>query len=315
MEEENKSLLDSEQSAHEQKGESVSLFDESENDIIETEGVETAEGFQSYKDEQPEINEEYAKEVRINAAEQNPFIKIEESTEYKKLEKEYKAYRQKKVLSHIDAMILPNVSAGEIKQELAETVRSEKGSVAVFPYTMKQARKELPPIIKISVLINYPFAGADKNSVFAELKGAIKAKVNAAVISINLSSYLSGNSKLVDKELKSYKRFGGKIQIIPLFPAQGLSTEQASKLAALVKANMINRVGVAIDPITPNVDKTADVIKIFYNVLGEQCPVDVYGAVCSAEAAETLFNAGADRVITAEYRALSRQRLDTLDVE
>ncbi len=257
------------------------------------------------------VSEEKSEEKK----EENPFIKIEESSEYKKLEKEYKEYRQKKVLSHIDALILPNMSQNDIKQEFAEVVRAEKGSVCVLPQTLKQAKKELPQIIKVSVLINYPFAGSEKSTVFAEIKTAARAKANSAVVCMNLSSFLSGNSKIIDKDLKALKKFGSKIKVVPLFPAQGLSLEQASKLAALVKVNMITRVGIALDPLAPNVDKAADVIKIFYNVLGEQCPVDAYGSICSAEAAETLFNADADRVVTAEYRALSRQKLDGVEVK
>lgn len=292
-----------------EKGEETSFASSEE----ETESCECAAG-----ENTAEPNEEKPAAgtgAENSAKTENIFIKIEESTEYKKLEKEYKEYRQKKVLSHIDAMILPNLPQSEIKQELQETVRAEKGSVCVFPQMLKQAKKELPQIIKVSVLINYPFAGSEKDTVLSEVKAAMRAKANSAVVCINLSSFLSGNSKLIDKELKVLKKYSSKIQVVPLFPAQGLSLEQASKLAALVKVNMIARVGIALDAVMPNVDKAADVIKIFYNVLGEQCPIDVYGSICSAEAAETLFNADADRVITTEYRALSRQRLDGVEVK
>ena len=59
---------------------------------------------------------------------------------------------------------------------------------------------------------------------------------------------------------------------------------------------------------------TADALKIFYDTLGEQCPVEVVGMISTAEDAETLFSAGADRIVTLDYRTLSRQRLFGLSV-
>ena len=241
---------------------------------------------------------------------QNPFIRAEENEEYKKMEREFKEYRTRKVLSKIDGLDVGNPTASEIKEEFRKTASTKAKSV-VLPYLVKTAKRELPEHVKIETLINFPYAGGNRKAVMTEIKQAVREKARVGV-GINLASFASGNRKILDRELKSLKKFSKKTAVSPIFAPIKLRGDQLSRLATTIKSYKFENVKFVGDGGDCEIKKLADAVKIFYDILGEQCTVDVIGKISTAEDAETLFSAGADRIITTDYATLSRQRLDNI---
>lgn len=243
---------------------------------------------------------------------QNPLIMAEENEEYKRLEKEFREYRTKKVLSRIFGLTIGNPTVSEVKDELKRAALI-KARIVVMPRLVETARKELPREIKVETLVNYPFALGTKKAVLYEIKAAIRAKADVGA-GVNLSVFASGNRRPLDRELRTLKKISRKNVVSPVFCTAGLRSDQISKLASIVKGYKFENVKLVLDGEPCSVKSTADAVKIFYNVLGEQCRVEVAGRVTTAEEAETLFLAGADRIITTDYLALSRAKLDNVTV-
>ncbi|MBQ7165176.1 MAG: hypothetical protein IJU84_00140 [Clostridia bacterium] len=241
----------------------------------------------------------------------NPFIRAEESEAYKKLEREYREYRTQKVLSRIDALFTGVEPLSDAREEMRKTVEESKGKAVVLPCLIPEAKRSLPPAVRIETLVDYPYASGGQKAVLTEIKAALQAKVEVAA-AVNLASYASGNAKPAEKRLKVLKRLSSKKPITPMFLAGALGPEQAARLAATVKANGFRRVKLMIG--AAGISRSADTVKIFHRALGNTCPVDVVGKVSTSADAETLFNAGADRIITTDYRTLSRQRLDGVNI-
>jgi len=241
---------------------------------------------------------------------QNPFIRAEENEEYKKMEREFKEYRTKKVLSKIDGLSVDSLTVSEIKEDFRRTATAKAKSV-VLPYLVQTAKRELPEHVKIETLINFPYAGGNRKAVMTEIKQAVRAKVRVGV-AISLCSFASGNRKHLDREIKSLKKFSSKTAVSPIFAPIKLKKDQLARLANTVKNYKFDNVKFVGDGGECEVERLADAVKIFYDILGEQCTVDVIGKISTAEDVETLFSAGADRLITTDYATLSRQRLDNI---
>ena len=243
---------------------------------------------------------------------ENPFIRVEESEEYKKLEKEYKEYRTKKVLAKIDGLITGLESAADIRNDFRKLSQEARAKVVTLPCLIPAAKRQLPQIVKIETLIDYPYGGGSRKAVLCEIREASRQKASVAVC-LNLSDFSSGNTHPLEKKLKTLKKLSGKVSVTPMFPVCTMGSDKATRLALIIKLMKFEKVKLVLDKAS-DIGKTADAVKIFYDTLGEQCPVEVVGEISTAEDAETLFNAGADRIITTDYRTLSRQRLDGLDV-
>ena len=80
---------------------------------------------------------------------QNPFIMADESEEYKKLEKEYREYRRKKILSKIDGLHVGNLSQRDIKEEFKRLSTSAKARAVCMPCQLALAKRELSSVIKV----------------------------------------------------------------------------------------------------------------------------------------------------------------------
>lgn len=242
----------------------------------------------------------------------NPFIRAEESEEYRRMEREFREYKTKKVLSRISGLTVGNPTVSEMRAELKRAA-TDRAGVVVMPRLVEVARKELPQGIKVETLVNFPFALGTKKAVLREIKAAIRAKAEVGA-GINLSVFASGNRRPLERELKSLKRVSGRNKATPMFSPEGLRGDQISRLAQIVKAYKFENVKLVMEGEPCSVRNTANAVKIFHDVLGEQCRVEVAGRITTAEEAEALFLAGADRIITTDYLALSRAKLDSVTV-
>ncbi len=277
--------------------------------------------------EQPQTEETFEVDVKQEAAEEkdavqssilqapitdNPFIRAEESEEYKRLEREYKEYRTKKVLSKIDG-IIGGGSYRDVKEAFKSVGADGRAKAVVLPRFVKLAKKELPVNVRVESLINYPLCSGTKKGVLCEIKAAFQAKADMAV-GVNTCQLASGNPKPVEKDLKLLYKKGKnkKVKITPLFNCEALSVEQKNKLARLVKQYKFSGVKIAVPVGECSFGDAADTVKIFSDTLTEQCPVEAVGYVSSPDVAESLFTAGADRIITFNYNALKRKRLDDI---
>ncbi|MBP5193486.1 MAG: hypothetical protein J6126_02010, partial [Clostridia bacterium] len=77
-------------------------------------------------------------------ADDNPFIRAEESEAYKKLEREYREYRTKKVLSRVDGLITGAAPAADVKEEIKRVAASSGQRAVVAPCVTAEARRMLP---------------------------------------------------------------------------------------------------------------------------------------------------------------------------
>lgn len=238
----------------------------------------------------------------------NPFIAAEESEEYKRMEREFRDYRRRKVLARIDSLVTGDRPAGDIREELKEIARDSARAV-VLPRFIAAAKKELPSTVRIETLVDFPFAAGGKKAVSREIKGALHNKT-AVGVGVNLSAYAGGNYKPCERELRALKRLARNAKVTPVFNVAFLSLEQQTRLANSVKANKFGGVKLVAE----DVKATADAVKLFDTILGQQCPVEVVGNISTAEEAEELFVAGADRIVTMDYRTLSRGKLDGVSV-
>ena len=241
----------------------------------------------------------------------NPFIRAEENEAYRKLEREYREYRTQKVLSKIDELFTGVEPISDVREELRRTAGESNAKAVVLPCLIQEAKRILPVSANIETLVDYPYGSGGQKAVLTEIRAALRAKV-AVSAAVNLSFYASGNFRPAEKRLKVLKRLSAKRSVTPMFLAGALGPEQASRLASFVKANGFKRVRLMIGAV--GISRAADAVKLFRRTLGDRCPIDAVGKVSSANDAETLFNAGADRIITTDYRTLSRQRLDGINV-
>ena len=247
------------------------------------------------------------------SAVENPFILAEENEAYKKMEREFNDYKRKKALSRIYSLSVGNPTAGDIREEFRRTTASARAKAVVMPYLIPQARKELSDAVRIEALVDYPFVCGSKKAVFREIKEALRQKASVSA-GVNLTGYSSGNRRYVERMLKSFTRLSKRKAVSPMFLISSLNAEQITRLASLVKNGGFTSVKIIMEDGDCSVSRTADAVKIFYEALGERCPVEVVGRISTPSQAEELFLAGADRLITTDYKTLSRQRLDGLTV-
>lgn len=240
----------------------------------------------------------------------NPFILAEENEEYKRLEKEFNDYKRRKALSRIDSLLVSGYTLGDFKEELNTLKASSKAVAVVLPAQAEMAKKELPPVVRLEILVDFPFACSTKKSVLAEIKAGLQKKATVCV-ALSLATYSSGNKRPLEKWLKIIKRKGKGGRVIPMFSIDALSNEQISRLALLIRANGFSSVKLISGD---NTAKTADAVKCFFELFGERCPVGVVGKISTAEQAEELFSAGTDRIISTDYRTLKRQKIDNITV-
>ena len=99
-----------------------------------------------------------------------------------------------------------------------------------------------------------------------------------------------------------------------MFSVEGLRGDQLAKLAVTLKNYKFQSVKIVYDGQACSLKAVADAVKIFYDILGEQCPVHVAGRITAADEVEALFLAGAERIITTDYLSLSRAKLDNVTV-
>jgi len=243
----------------------------------------------------------------------NPFIAAEESAPYKKMEREFNDYRRKKVLSRIDSLCVGNPVPGDIREEFRRTTANARARAVVMPWLVPQAKKELPEVVRVEAIVDYPYVCGSKRAVLAEIKAALRQRASVCA-GVNLSSFASGNRRHAERMLKTYGRLSRRRPVTPMFSVGALNAEQLTRLANLVKTNGFTSVKLILDDDNCSVAHTADAVKIFYDVLGERCPVEVVGKINTPKQAEELFSAGADRLVTTDYKTLSRQKLDGLTV-
>ena len=243
-------------------------------------------------------------------ADDNPFIRAEESEAYKKLEREYREYRTKKVLSRVDGLITGAAPAADVKEEIKRVAASSGQRAVVAPCVTAEARRMLPAMIAVETLVDYPYASGGQKAVLAEIRGALQNKTDVCA-AVNLSAYASGNSRPLDKRLRTLSKLGGRNRVTPMFRADGLGVEQTTRLALLVRRYKFSGVKIIVGD---DFKKAADAVKIFCDAIGGQCRVEAVGNVRTAEEAEALFGAGAERIVTTDYASLSRQRLDNVTV-
>ena len=243
----------------------------------------------------------------------NPFIKAEESEEYKRLEKEFNEYKRKKVLSKIDGVLVEDFTLADVKAGLKSLASSARARAVVTPNLVSFAKRELPAVVKVEALINYPYASSTKKALICEIKAALQQRVEVCVC-INTLQLEGNNRKPIEKLLRYIKKLSARAKITPAFSVGRMNTEQLGKLAYTVKANKFERVKLTVGGGEGGLSRTADAVKIFYDILGEQCLIEVIGKISSPADAEMLFNAGADRIVTTDYKTLSRQKLDNVTV-
>ncbi len=248
-----------------------------------------------------------AQTPQTETAEENPFIAAEENERYRRMEREFEDYRKRKVLSKIDRLITGEGALDDVREEIRSVASGARA--VVVPRLAKAAKRALSDSEKMEVLVDYPFAGGPKKAVLCEIKAAFRLKASVLVC-VSVSAFASGNVRALEKTLNVLRRLSRKKTLTPVFSAAGLGAEQIGKLALMIKSKGFGAVAVTYGE--PNA--TADAVKLLCDALGDKIPVRVAGKISTAEEAERLFLAGADRLITADYLALSRSALDGIDL-
>lgn len=241
-------------------------------------------------------------------AEQNPFILAEENEEFKKMEKDYKEYLSKKILSKIDGLVCPTISHNDAERELQTVVRTRKARAVVYPSTLSQARKIVGDG-NICCVVNR-YGEMSKKAVLCEIKEALRYKAQV-VVGLNLTKFLSGSDVDATRQLKILKKLSKKGDVTPMVLSKHLGEDDCKRIAKLVDDLGFSRLTVFIDG---DFDEGANAVKSLFEYLSERCVVEALFDVTHPEQLNQLFSAGAERIITTNYRRVSRMRLDTVSI-
>lgn len=241
-------------------------------------------------------------------AEKNPFILAEENEEFKKMEKDYKEYLSKKILSKIDGLVCPTISHNDAERELQTVVRTRKARAVVYPSTLSQARKIVGDG-NICCVVNR-YGEMSKKAVLCEIKEALRYKAQV-VVGLNLTKFLSGSDVDATRQLKILKKLSKKGDVTPMVLSKHLGEDDCKRIAKLVDDLGFSRLTVFIDG---DFDEGANAVKSLFEYLSERCVVEALFDVTHPEQLNQLFSAGAERIITTNYRRVSRMRLDTVSI-
>lgn len=242
-----------------------------------------------------------------------PFFKAEESEEYIRLEREFNEYKRKNALLKIDGVLVDGVTALELKNSFTSLLQNARARAVVMPNQITLAKKVLPPSMRVDALVNYPYATGSKKAVLCEIKAVLQQKVGV-LVGVDTLKITENNLKPTEKLLKYLSKLSLKKKVSPTFSTYGLNLEQINKLAKLVKQFKFERVILALGNNTAELPRVAEAVRAFYDALGGQCFIDVVGKVSTSIQAEILFNAGAERIITTDYKTLSTQKFDNVTV-
>ena len=195
-------------------------------------------------------------------------------------------------------ILKPDCSLDDIKKACQETLEYQFYGVCVPPYFVRDAERLLNEQAKVISVIGFPMGYSTIPAKVEEIKRALDEGANEVDAVINICALKSGNWNYVRSELDSLMRstlMKGKI-FKAIIETGLLTKEEMKKLLPLCEEQEVHFVKTSTGF---NADgASVEVVKFLRENLNAKIKIKASGGVKTAEQAERLRKAGADRIGT-----------------
>lgn len=197
----------------------------------------------------------------------------------------------------IDHTILrADCTPGDIVQLCHEALEHNFAAVCIPPYYIKQAVNILEDsMVSVATVIGFPLGYSNTPSKVEEIKRAIDEGIDEVDVVINIAAVKDGNWNFVKNDIDSTTRAahlkGKTVKII--LETTLLTVEELERLCQICTEVGVNYVK---NSTGFNGGATVEIISNLRNLLPEDIKIKAAGGIRTAEDAQKLIDAGADRL-------------------
>lgn len=212
----------------------------------------------------------------------------------RQLEKEFNAFKFKKLVSHIDYELTdPLITTEELKKKLSDAKSYGFNSAVVLPNKLDGIRKSNRNGVKICAVIGYPLGESTAKVKVCEMKQAIWHGAQELEVVFSISLLKDKKLRTIAFNLAKFRRVAGKRYLkidLDTSNLTAVETDEALKLIIESKADMVrlsmNNYGEISLPVMANaVAKCAG-----------KCRLEIAGALLDCNDAAEALKTGADRI-------------------
>ncbi|MCS6934090.1 MAG: deoxyribose-phosphate aldolase [Chitinophagales bacterium] len=202
------------------------------------------------------------------------------------------------IASRIDHTLLkPDCNEREIKKLCAEAKEYGFAAVCVPPYFVRKCRRWLEGTpVKVATVVGFPMGYANTPAKVEEARRAIDEGAHEVDMVINIIALKAGDFNYLKNELTSAGTIvqlrGGKLKVI--LETGLLSEEEIIAACKLCKEMSVDFVKTSTGFVTPGA--TVEVVKLLRANLPSSIKIKASGGIRTAEFAQQLIEAGADRL-------------------
>ncbi|PSR13078.1 MAG: deoxyribose-phosphate aldolase [Bacteroidetes bacterium] len=202
------------------------------------------------------------------------------------------------IASYFDHTLLrPGTTAAEIRQLCQEAVAQHFAAVCIPPYYLSEARPILDGSgVKLATVIGFPFGYAATVAKVEEIKRGIDEGAEEFDVVVNIAAVKSGNWSFVrndiDRVVTSCRLRSKPIKIIL---ETGLLTEEEIRQLCAI-CNDLDPDYVKTSTGFNGPGATVEVVQFLRSLLKKSIKIKASGGIRTAQDAEALIAAGADRL-------------------